>query len=200
MTRISENTNLVDPPTTANSKRKKIAHIYNQYVKKYFLSSLAISALVLSVTVFVDVRNEIDDYKKFEDFEKSLENQIEEFGNTSDARILLLARELKELRSSLTKKVSDLKVSFDTSLVQLREKLNNVQTQISDARTDVTKLQTSLVDIQASMKAETSRVWAEFEKLEKEIKNLPKNSGHNCQYIAIYCPYIVTFVTITKLL
>ena len=147
--------------------------------KNYFFSTLALIAVVLSVCVYINVSNEVDNWKKSKELENSLKDEINSFSNSTNVRIILLAREIKSLRSSLINKIGDLKSSLDAAMVDLRQDLINVQNDVSGVTSDLENVRASLGKVKDSMEVEKSRVWAEFSKLEKEIKNLPKSRGDN---------------------
>ena len=184
-----------------NANPGKLDYLHNIaiVVKNYCFSTLALIAVVLSVCVYINVSNEVDNWKKSKELENSLKDEINSFSNSTNVRIILLAREIKSLRSSLINKIGDLKSSLDAAMVDLRQDLINVQNDVSGVTSDLENVRASLGKVKDSMEVEKSRVWAEFSKLEKEIKNLPKSRGNNWQYVAIHHPVIV-IIAITILL
>lgn len=189
-------------PTDPPERQIQTRNFDFKVVRPYLLTLLLIITLGLSIWAFVSVKNEVGNWEESKEFEASLENKIDAFGNKSDAMILLLAREIKAFKASYLNKMDDLKSSFDSKIVKLNLDLLNVQEDMSGVQSDVEELRRSLAKIKDTLDAERSKVWAEFEKIEKEIKNLPtaKNGGQREQIYETLCLVIcITVFVLTSM-
>ena len=175
---------------------ESIVHV----VRSYSFGVFAVAALVSSVCVFVYAQNETNKWKKIEEFEKLLLDEIMALGNSTEARILFLTREIKDLNSNLTSDINDLNSSSHEAIHKFRQDFINVQSDISGVKSDVQELRGSVTEIDASMKEEKSKVWAEFNKLEEEIKNLNvTRNGGSCRHFTGVHPTVVVISAITVL-
>lgn len=176
-----------------DERRKKFIAIG----KACFLTLALITALGLSIWAFVDVKRDVGNWKESKDFEDSLKDEIEAMGNKSDARILLLAREIKEFKVSYLSKLDDLKYTISSKIVKLNQDLLNVQGDVSGIQSKVNSLQRSLENLKNAFDNEHVKVWAEFTRIENEIKNLPTansegNTGKSMEMLCLVISLIIT--------
>ena len=143
----------------------------NNKAKPCLLAFLLMTALGLSVWSFVIVQDE-DWNKESTDFENSLTDEIEAFGNKSEARIVRLVSEIKAFKISYLNSVSDAKSSVGSRIGKLYHDLLNVQTELSTVQSDVEGLRGDLTKLEDDMADEHSKVWAEFTKLTNKLNDL----------------------------